>query len=135
MNHRTVSPEARRAHSALWAAFVVMGVGAMSWTPRIPEITEALALSATGLGVVLFLYSTGALVGAHLLGGDRVGVPRRDARGLGAARVYGATPPDAGSGASADRIDSSSSSLSTPRRVVTPPAASTNAHAGWYGTP
>jgi hypothetical protein len=30
MNHRTVSPEARRAHSALWAAFVVMGVGAMS---------------------------------------------------------------------------------------------------------
>jgi predicted MFS family arabinose efflux permease len=45
-----------------------MGVGSMSWTPRIPEITEALALSATGLGVVLFLYSTGALVGAHLSG-------------------------------------------------------------------
>jgi hypothetical protein len=30
MNHRTVSPEARRARNALWAAFVVMGVGAMS---------------------------------------------------------------------------------------------------------
>lgn len=61
-------PEVRRARNALWAAFVVMGVGAMSWTPRIPEITDALDLSSTGLGVVLFLNSVGALVGAHQSG-------------------------------------------------------------------
>ncbi|MEY2741321.1 MAG: MFS transporter [Ilumatobacteraceae bacterium] len=63
-----MSPEVRRARNALWAAFVVMGIGSMAWTPRIPEIKDALGLSSSGLGIVLFLHSLGALLGAHQSG-------------------------------------------------------------------
>ena len=92
-------PEVRRARNALWAAFVVMGIGAMSWTPRIPEIKDALALSATGLGVVLFLNSLGALAGAHLSG--RI-IHRLGTRRTATAAGLGLMIPTAGIGLAPD---------------------------------
>ena len=92
-------PEVRRARNALWATFVVMGVGAMSWTPRIPEIKDALGLSSTGLGVVLFLNSTGALIGAHQSG--RI-IHRLGTRRTAALGGLGLMAPTAGIGSAPD---------------------------------
>jgi MFS family permease len=59
---------AGRAVLALRAAFFVMGVVAMAWIPRIPEITDALHLSNGEFGLLLMGSTCGSILGAQLAG-------------------------------------------------------------------
>lgn len=59
---------ARRARNHLWATFFLMGLIAMAWVPRIPEIKDALRLSDGIFGLVLLASTAGAVPGAQIAG-------------------------------------------------------------------
>ena len=59
---------ARRARNHLWATFFFMGLVAMAWVPRIPEIKESLGLSDGAFGLVLLGSTFGSIPGAQIAG-------------------------------------------------------------------
>lgn len=65
MDHYAI---ARRARNHLWATFFLMGLLAMAWVPRIPEIKDGLALSDGAFGLVLLGSTVGAVPGAQIAG-------------------------------------------------------------------
>ena len=65
MDHYAI---ARRARNHLWATFFLMGLLAMAWVPRIPEIKDALELSDGIFGLVLLGSTVGAVPGAQIAG-------------------------------------------------------------------
>ncbi|MBC7463309.1 MAG: MFS transporter [Actinobacteria bacterium] len=68
MSPRTQTQSATRARNGLWLAFGVMGIVAMAWIPRIPEITDSLELSNGEFGLLLMGSTFGSLFGAQLAG-------------------------------------------------------------------
>jgi fucose permease len=64
----TAQQSALRARNALWATFGIMGIVAMAWVPRIPEIKDALHLSNGEFGLLLMGSTFGSLFGAQLAG-------------------------------------------------------------------
>lgn len=68
MSTLTPIQSARRARNALWASFGVMGVVAMAWVPRIPEIKDSLHLNNGQFGLMLMGSTFGSVVGAQLSG-------------------------------------------------------------------
>ena len=60
--------KAKRARNHLWATFFLMGVLALAWVPRIPEIKDQLGLSDGVFGFVLLGGTLGAVPGAQLSG-------------------------------------------------------------------
>lgn len=59
---------AKRAQIGLLAMFFFMGVVAMAWVSRIPEIRDANGLNNGQLGLILISSTIGALIGAQLSG-------------------------------------------------------------------
>jgi len=59
---------AQRARNHLWATFFLMGLLAMAWVPRIPEIKESLGLSDGAFGLVLLGSTCGSVPGAQIAG-------------------------------------------------------------------
>lgn len=59
---------AHRARNHLWATFFFMGLIAMAWVPRIPEIKESLGLSDGAFGLVLLGSTVGSIPGAQIAG-------------------------------------------------------------------
>ena len=60
--------QGRKARSALWFLFFMMGIVSMAWVPRIPEIKHQFGLSDGGLGFVLLGSTLGALFGSQVGG-------------------------------------------------------------------
>ena len=63
-----VFASAKRARIGLLAMFFFMGVVAMAWVSRIPEIRDANGLNNGQLGLILISSTIGALIGAQLSG-------------------------------------------------------------------
>ena len=63
-----VLTSAKRARIGLLAMFFFMGVVAMAWVSRIPEIRDANGLNNGQLGLILISSTIGALIGAQLSG-------------------------------------------------------------------
>ena len=63
-----VLTSAKRARISLLAMFFFMGVVAMAWVSRIPEIRDANGLNNGQLGLILISSTIGALIGAQLSG-------------------------------------------------------------------
>src|SRR5690606_2643194 len=55
--------KARRLRMALFALFVVIGVATASWVTRTPAMRDALQASTEEMGLILFGFSVGSMLG------------------------------------------------------------------------
>jgi len=64
----TLEVRATHARNSIWALFFTMGVLAMAWVPRIPEIKHSLGINNGQFGILLLTASTASAIGTQTVG-------------------------------------------------------------------
>ena len=64
----TLEVRATHARNSIWALFFTLGVLAMAWVPRIPEIKHSLGINNGQFGLLLLTSSTASIFGTQFVG-------------------------------------------------------------------
>lgn len=67
MRFQIASGRYRRTHYSILLLFLILGINAATWASRIPQLMEAMSITATQMGMVLLACGVGAVVSFPLI--------------------------------------------------------------------